>query len=235
MARKKSFAVIGANNFGMAVVRSLIEKKQNVVLFDQSEVKLNTQLGEFEEVDGIVLDSTSKGALEKAGITQFDGIVVSFGTSLEVSITTVLNLIDLDPNLNIIAKARDVRHKRILKAVGLDDGQVIIPDTISGKIISTRVLYDIDVDIQSAGEDFVSTKLVVREPELFGKTINEADLTANKDWSIISIVRKHKVILAENDSILQEGDKLFLFVRTSLVNELILKIQGNTEIEEIKK
>ncbi|AHI53523.1 potassium uptake protein KtrA [Spiroplasma sabaudiense Ar-1343] len=230
MARKKSFAVIGANNFGMAVTKTLEDKKQSVVVYDFDEHKLNAHLAGMATAEGIVLDATNKTSLEKAGIKQFDGVIVAFGSNMEVSIITVLNLLDLGIG-NIIAKANDLRHKRILLALGLDENQVIIPDIISGKMVATRSLFDIDIDVQSIDDDFISTTIIVSDPGVIDKSIQESHLTANNNWNIIQIKRGGKVILPDEKTILKKDDQVVLFARITAVNDLILKIKGDDEVE----
>ncbi|AXK50805.1 potassium channel family protein [Spiroplasma alleghenense] len=231
MARKKSFAVIGANNFGIAVAKTLEDKKQSVVVFDFDEHRLNSHLAAMPGVVGIVLDATNKTSMEKAGIKQFDGIIVAFGSNMEVSIITVLNLLDLGIE-NIMAKAKDLRHKRILLALGLDENQVIIPDIISGKMVATRSMFDIDIDVQSVDDDFISTTMIVSDPGVIDKSIQESRLTANKEWNIIQIKRNGKVILPDEKTILKKDDQIVLFAKITAINDLILKIQGDESLFE---
>ncbi|KAF5275449.1 hypothetical protein FQR65_LT16667 [Abscondita terminalis] len=210
MARKKSFAIIGANSFGLSIVKTLTDKRQMVTLFDYDEEKLNLHLGEFENLDQIILDSTNKVALEKNGISQYDGVIVCFGNNMEASIVTVLNLLDLNVE-NIIAKARDERHKRILKAIGLDEQQVMIPDVITGQMVAMKSLFDIDSEIQSADGEYISTKVTVLEPSILNQTIGDVDLSPNKDFNIMQI---------------RQNDILTIYAKSTVVNDLILKING---------
>jgi len=237
MAKKKTFAIIGASNFSHSVVETLVNKRQQVTVFDSDEDRLALFLSNFDSiVDGIILDSTNKSVLEKNGINKFDGIVVGFGANIEASLMTALNLIDLKCN-NIIARARDLKHKRILNAIGLNDNQIIIPDYISGKIIGTRLVFDIDVDIevQSVDDDFVSSSLYVTQPGVINHTLDELNLTNNKDFNIIQIKRHGKVILPDSNTILKEDDVVVIFARTSVINELVDRIQGSIPIKDETK
>jgi len=238
MPRKKSFAIIGASNFSYAVVETLVTKRQKVTVFDADADKLDLFLSNYDSiVDGVILDSTNKSVLEKNGINKFDGIVIGFGANIEASLMTALNLIDLGCRDNIIARARDLKHKRILNAIGLSDNQIIIPDYISGKIIGTRLVFDIDVDIdvQSVDDDFVSSSLTVKQPGVINHTLDELNLTNNKDFNIIQIKRNGKGILPDPNTVLKEGDIIVIFARTSILNDLVNKIQGSpSKDEELK-
>ncbi|ATZ18992.1 potassium uptake protein KtrA [Williamsoniiplasma somnilux] len=227
MAKKKSFAIIGASNFSLAVLNTLVEKRQQVTVFDTDADRLELYLSEYESVDSIILDSTNKSALKNNGINQYDGVIVGFGSNIEASMMTVLNLIDLGC-VNIIVKARDSKHKRVLTALGLKENQIIIPDAISGKIVGIRSVFDIDadIDVQSIDEDFMSTTINALNPEILDKTIQESGLTGTKDYNIIQIKRKGKILLPDAYTIIKEGDAIVIFARTTVINDLVFKIQG---------
>ncbi|AGR41824.1 potassium channel family protein [Spiroplasma diminutum] len=231
MARKKSFAIFGANYFGLSVAQTLDEKKQLIKIFDYDEERLNLHINQFESVEGIVLDATNKNALEKNGISQYDGVIVCFGGNMESSILTVLNLIDLGVE-NIIVKARDERHKRILLALGLEEDKVIIPDVITGKMVATKSLFDIESEVQSIDNEYVFTSITVYEEDIIDKSIFDAGLISNKDFNIIQIKRNGKTILPDEYTILKEGDILGVYAKNNVVNDLVLKIRGEQEIEE---
>ncbi|WP_339034348.1 TrkA family potassium uptake protein [Spiroplasma endosymbiont of Cantharis rufa] len=231
MARKKSFAIFGANYFGLSVAQTLDERKQLIKIFDYDEERLNLYINQFESVEGVVLDATNKNALEKNGISQYDGVIVCFGGNMESSILTVLNLIDLGVE-NIIVKARDERHKRILLALGLEEDKVIIPDVITGKMVATKSLFDIESEVQSIDNEYVFTSITVYEEEIIDKSIFDAGLVSNKDFNIIQIKRNGKTILPDEYTILKEGDILGVYAKNNVVNDLVLKIRGEQEIDE---
>jgi trk system potassium uptake protein TrkA len=234
MSKKKSFAIIGASNFSFSVVETLVSKRQQVTVFDLDKDRLDLFLSNYDTIaDGVILDSTNKSVLEKNGINKFDGIVIGFGANIEASLMTTLNLIDLKCN-NIIARARDLKHKRILNAIGLSDNQIIIPDHISGKIIGTRLVFDIaaDIEVQSVDDDFVSSSLYVTQPSVINHTLDELNLTNNKDFNIIQIKRNGKVILPDPNTVLKEDDIIVIFAKTSIINELVDRIQGMGSFKE---
>lgn len=232
MAKKKSFAIIGASNFSAGVLNTLVENRQQVTMFDIDESRLDLLLAEHDTVDGIILDSTNKVSLSKNGINQYDGVIVGFGSNIEASMITVLNLLDLKCN-KIIVKARDNRHKRILQALGISDNQIIIPDSIAGKIVGTRATFDIDADIevQSIDDEYISTSLVVKSDAVIGKTLKEAGLTTNKDFNIIQIKRKGRILIPDNYILLKEDDYIVLFAKPGVINDLAFKIQGEAPKE----
>ncbi|AHI52473.1 potassium channel family protein [Spiroplasma culicicola] len=229
MAKKKSFAIIGANHFGLSVAQTLDEKKQHIKIFDINEEKLNLYVSEFESVEAIVLDTTNKNALERNGISQFDCVIVCFGSSMEASILTVLNLIDLGVE-NITVNARDKHHKRILLALGIEEDKVIIPDVMTGKLVATKSLFDIEGDVQSTDGEYSFTSIQVLDENVIDKTISENGLSTNKDFNIVQIKRNGKVVIPDEYTTLKEEDILIVFAKNTMINDLVIKIRG--EIEE---
>lgn len=231
MAKRKSIAVIGVSNFSLSVIKTLVEKKQHVTVFDYDEDKLNLHLSEFDYgVDTTILDSTSKTALARNGIVAFDVIIVGIGANIESGLMTVLNLVDLGCD-NIIVKARDEKHKRILTALGLNENQVIIPDNIAGNIVAARAMFNIgfDVEVNSVDQDFISTSLILTNSDIFNKTIAESGLSSTKDFNIIQLRRKNKILIPDDYTELKEDDEIVVFAKTNIINELAEKIQGQAK------
>ncbi|AEM68962.1 potassium channel family protein [Mycoplasma putrefaciens] len=226
MAGKQNFAIIGISNFALSVIATLVEKRQSITVFDRDEKRLNLYLSEYSTVDAIVLDSTNKRALEKHGIQSYDGVIVGIGNN-EASLATILNLIDLECK-KIIVRAKDESQRRILLALGLAENQIIVPDRIAGQITAIRSVFniDFDVNVQSIDDEFVSSTLEVANPDIFDKTIQEIGLSSNKDFNIIQIRHKGKIILPDDYAELKEGDMILVFAKNTIINMLAKKIQG---------
>ncbi|WP_338983231.1 TrkA family potassium uptake protein [Spiroplasma endosymbiont of Othius punctulatus] len=223
--KKKTFAIIGANNLGISIARELDKKKQLVNLFDINEEKLNLYIDEFEFVQGIIADCTIKRTLEKNGVDQFDSVIVCIGSNINSSLTIVLNLIDLGIT-NFLVQTTDDKHKRMLLALGLKETQIIIPNEISGKLIATKSLFDIDVDVQSIDDEYIFVKLDLLEELNFDKTIQDNNLASNKEFTIVQIRRDGKIILPDEYTVLKEKDVLYIFSKNTIINDLVLKICG---------
>ncbi|PTD31626.1 potassium channel family protein [Mycoplasma leachii] len=232
MAKKQNFAIIGVSNFTLSVIETLVQKRQSVTVFDIDERRLNLYLSEFDTVEGIVIDTTNKVALAKKGIQSYDWVIVGIENELESSLVTVLNLLDLKCT-NITVKAKDDNYRRVLLALGLTENQIIVPNKIAGEITATRVIFNIDFDIEvhSIDDDFISSTLEVKNSDLFNKNIQQVGLSANKDFNIIQIRRKGKILLPDDYTELKEGDHIVVFARTTIINSLAEKIQGMIDEE----
>jgi trk system potassium uptake protein TrkA len=230
MARRKSFAVIGVNNIGIYTTKSLLEKNQSVTLYDNDSEKLNKIIDdELNGAEGVIIDSTNKQALENNGLTQFDGVIVCFENSLETSVVTTLNLIELEIE-NIIVIAKNERHKKILSAIGVAEQDIVVPGTLTGQVVATKSIFDIESEVQTSDGEFISTKITITEPSICDKTIEENNLNPSKDFNIVQIKRSGKTILPEPNVVLKEGDILMIYAKSNLINDLILKLSGDKEV-----
>jgi len=231
MLKKKSFAIFGANRLGVAIAQALDGKNQSVKVFDTNEEKLNLFVSEFETVDAIITDTTNKLALEKNGIAQFDYVIVCYGSNVQANILTVLNLIDLKVK-NIIVNARDHNHMRILRALGIEKNNIVIPDEVAGKLIITKSLFDIESQIQSTDGDYSFTNITVNSADIIGKTIKQVGLTSGKEFNIVQIQRNKKIISPNDKTELKKNDILRIFARNTSIKDLITKLQDNNEKNE---
>jgi trk system potassium uptake protein TrkA len=210
MARRKSFAVIGVNNIGIYTTKSLLEKNQSVTLYDNDSDKLNK-----------IIDDELNGA---EGV-----IIVCFENSLETSVVTTLNLIELEIE-NIIVIAKNERHKKILLAIGVTEQDIVVPGTLTGQVVATKSIFDIESEVQTSDGEFISTKITITEPSICDKTIEENNLNPSKDFNIVQIKRSGKTILPEPNVVLKEGDILMIYAKSNLINDLILKLSGDKDV-----
>ncbi|KAJ3616926.1 hypothetical protein Zmor_008942 [Zophobas morio] len=182
---------------------------------------------ELNGAEGIIIDSTNKQALENNGLNQFDGVIVCYENNLETSVVTTLNLLEMGAE-NIIAIAKNERHKKILLAIGVSELDIVVPGILTGQVVATKSIFDIESDVQTSDGEFISTKITITEESIFDKSIDECNLNQSKDFNIIQIKRNGKTILPEPDTILKENDILMVYVKSNLINDLVLKLSGDT-------
>ncbi|AGM25457.1 potassium channel family protein [Spiroplasma chrysopicola] len=222
MARKKSFAIIGINNFGQAIVDTLIQKKQHIMVFDIDQAKINNMVASYEQVDGVALDTTIKANLIEQGMEQYDTVIVTMATNIEASILTIISLQDIGV-VNIIAKAKDSRHTRILKALGITN--IVQPDVMAGHMTASKALFDVDIEIQTVDENYASVSIIVTEPSIEGQSLLDLRLINNKDYNIVHVKRKGRIILPADVDTLKLGDELLVISKINAINDLVIKLQ----------
>ena len=133
--RQRQFAVIGLGVFGTKLVKELSEQGASVIAIDKDISKIN-KIQDIASVS-IQLDSIDQEALEKSGIKEMDVVVVGIGRNMEASILTTKILKEIGVK-EIIARALNSLHAKILKAVGAD--RVIFPEEDTAQNLARSIL-----------------------------------------------------------------------------------------------
>lgn len=120
--------VIGLGRFGSALAYELAASGQDIMAVEKQRSIVQHYSGEFTSV--IQADSTDITALEQLGAAQFSTAVVGIGSSLENSVLTVANLVDLGVE-TIWAKAITHSHGTILTRIGATN--VVFPEQDAGE------------------------------------------------------------------------------------------------------
>lgn len=120
--------VIGLGRFGSALAAELVASGQDVMAVERDRNIVQHYADDFTTV--VQADATDLAALEQLGVEQFETAVVGIGNSIENSVLTVANLVDLGVT-NIWAKAITVSHGHILTRIGAN--HVIYPEQEAGE------------------------------------------------------------------------------------------------------
>lgn len=177
----KQFLIIGLGNFGMGVAQTLYEEGNNTTAVDKSRTRI--QLVSDTATQAIIGDATDKNILRQLGIENFDAAVVSTGIDQHASILITLYLRELKCR-EIIVKAEDNDHGRILLAVGAD--RVIFPEAEIAKKLAHSLSRPNLLDFIPLGEDYTVAELA--PPTHFhGKTIASLKLRQKYNVELIAI------------------------------------------------
>lgn len=120
--------VIGLGRFGSALAHELTVSGQELLVIEMDRTLVQHYADDFTSV--VQADATDISALQQLGADQFETAVVGIGTSIENSVLTVANLVDLGVT-NIWAKAITRSHGEILRRIGAN--QVIYPEQEAGE------------------------------------------------------------------------------------------------------
>lgn len=120
--------VVGLGRFGSALADELIESGQEVLAVELDRNIVQHYADRFTTV--VQANAADMSVLEQLGIEQFDTAVVGIGSSIENSVLTVANLVDLGVK-NIWAKAITRSHGEILLRIGAS--HVIYPEQEAGE------------------------------------------------------------------------------------------------------
>ena len=177
----KSYVVIGLGRFGQTLARQLCMLGAEVLAMDTSN-ELVQQVAEHV-THAVVGDAQDKEVLRALGVRDFDCAIVAIGTDLAASVLTVMNLQELEVP-NIICKAHDETHSRVLKKLGVD--KVVIPEQENAVRLARSLNSHNVLDYIELSEDYGILELPAPRSWV-GKTLKELDVRAKLGVNIIAV------------------------------------------------
>jgi trk system potassium uptake protein TrkA len=180
----KQFVVIGLGRFGSSIARALSEMNFEVLAIDKDEALVRSMENVVSQA--VVLDATDEKSLKELGVQEFDTAIVSMGETIEDSIMITLTLKELGVK-QVIVKAQNDLHSRILKKVGAD--RIIIPEREMAEKLAQSLASPKIFDFIEVSETYGIVEMVV--PKKFAnKTLTELQLRDKYGVSVIAIKRK---------------------------------------------
>lgn len=203
----KRFTVIGLGNFGFYAAKALYEDGNEVIAVDMDKNRVQAVGAHCTEA--IFMEATDKEKLKALGLETMDGVIVSTGTKISVSILICLHLHEMGVK-QILAKALDDDHAKILKKVGAT--KIIHPERDVALRISQSLSRPNIMDFIPLSEGF---DLVHIEPpaEFVGKTLKEINLRAKFNVYIIAIkelVPENFVLVPPPEFMIKDSDLLMM-------------------------
>ena len=205
--------IIGLGQFGMSLARTLSEKGAEVIAAD-SDKELVEEAASFLD-DAICLDATDETAMARLCPKERDVVICAI-VAREPSILTTAILKQMGCE-NIIARATDKIHERILKAVGAKN--VINPDAEYGKKFAYKILFQNIINDETS-ENIQLLEINV-QPFMEGKNLIELALP-NKYGIIVAAIKKgNKLTRPFPNEILDTKDKLLLVCTEDAIAKMI--------------
>lgn len=189
--KKKEIGVIGIGRFGFSLSQTLTELGHRVVGLDLDTDRVQRLSHDLTAVYSG--DATDKSVLEQLRFQDLDTVVVSIGKSMEPSILTVLNLLDLNVQ-QLIVKASSPQHAIVLQRLGVH--QVVQPEMEIARQTAHRINNPGLLDFLTLGGGTLLQTVTVKK--WAGKTLMELNLPS--DHGIMAVAEKNK------------GDRDFSFV-----------------------
>ena len=184
MAKNSSHSVpvlvVGLGRFGSATALQLIQQGREVLGVERDAALVQKMSGQLTHV--VEADATDIDALRQLGAAEFSSAVVGVGTSIESSVLTTANLVDLGID-RIWAKAISPAHGKILARIGAPN--VIFPEADAGRrtahLVSGRLLDYIEFD-----DDFAIVKMYPPR-ETQGFTLGESDIRSKYGVTVVGV------------------------------------------------
>ena len=198
------FGVIGLGRFGFALAKTLADAGKEVLVIDNSEVKIK-QIRHLTE-NAFVVGPLDKESLMDAGIQNCGTVIVCIGEQVDVSVLTTLNVIGMGVP-RVIAKAFSYEQGLILEKIG---AEVIYPENDMAIRLANRLISSSSLDYIELKGDIVISEFKLNS-KLRNQTVLQLDLRSKYKLNIIAI--EHDGTTTTDitpDYILRENDRMVL-------------------------
>ncbi len=219
----KRVGIIGAGRFGLSLAEALAETGIEVLLIDRNNALVQAAIKKVTWA--VQCDATSANALESAGISECDTVVVAIGSNVEASMLVTANCKELGIK-TVISKATSEIHGKILDKLGAD--HVVYPDRESAHRLARNITEHNAYDLLELSEGLSLAEIDVPEA-CVGKTLAEADLRKKSGVTVLCIRRPDPknnrkplqiIIPNPNNDAFEAEDKLIVFGTTSGIDTL---------------
>ncbi len=211
---KKQFVVIGLGLFGYSVVKTLAEANVDVLAIDMDEEKIEdiSQLA----THALALDATDEAVLKGLGLRNFDVAVICVG---DIQSSILITLICKEQGVkNVIAKAQDDLHAKVLSKIGAD--KIVFPERDTGIRVANNLLASNIIDFIEIFKNYGMLEMYVPKAWV-GKSLLQLNVRKNYDVSIIAIMRQDDINMnpAATD-ILEEKDVIIVLGSDDSMNKM---------------
>ncbi len=217
-AINKQIAVIGLGRFGTEMTRTLFENGCEVMAIDIAEER-TTAVADFS-THTVVADASDEATLKRLDIASFDAVVIAIGGNMQASIVCALVCKELNAK-NIMAKAQDNKHAKILQKIGVN--QIVIPEADSAIRMATTIINPSVFDILELEEGYDVAKIEVL-PSWINKSIKELEIRKKYSINVLTVIRQDNTFVnAIADTVLMENDKIIIGGLTDDIRKFIYK------------
>jgi len=216
--KERQALVIGLGQFGFSLARALAHRRVDVMAVDLREDRVRAASAFVAQA--ACFDATDADALAKAKPARRDLCVCAIGDeSRDASIVCTALLRQMGAP-QVIARANDDLHARILTLVGAH--KVVNPEREFGERFASYVLHDGIIDVMHLGSDLVISE--VRAPSAFiGRTLGELALPRRFGVTVIALRRGDQAAITTPDPKTQiaEHDVMVLVANERAVAAMI--------------
>ncbi len=212
----KQFVILGAGRFGTSVAIKLVDLGAEVLIVDNDPAVV--QYLADKVTYAVKADVTQEGALNALGLRNFDTAIVTIGGDIKSSTLVTLMLKEMGLK-NIIAKAQDRLHAKVLYKIGAD--RVVFPEKEMGIRIAKNLMASNVMDFIELSENYSIVEVSPLE-EWIGKSILEIDVRRSYGLNIVGIKKgKDMKINLMPDYVIERGD-------------IMVVIGNNQDLKEIE-
>ncbi len=212
--------MIGAGRFGSGIIKELHNKKQDVVVCDQDEKRLD-EIDQFA-THCIVGDFRDNDVLDQLNIDEFDGVFIAIGTDAYSAILITKKMKERKAK-RIIAKAINKEVGEILYSLGAD--RVIYPEEEAGTKIARQEVMTGVVEYLEITKNISAIEMEVPE-QLIGKTLSGLNFSRKTGLIVSLLIRNGEPIITHFAEIpFEKGDYIFIVGENYKIDKFKKKYQ----------
>lgn len=217
----RSFCIVGLGCFGTALTNALLEKKTQVMVISEDAEAVNAIADQV--TSAVIGDPTSEAVLRSAGVADYDCAVVCIDDNMSDSILATMILKELGVG-EVVARAMNERHKRILTRVGAD--MTVFPEEDMGDRLA-QVLFKKDVlEYFSFSDDYSIVEIHVPK-EWVGRSM--IDIHVRHRYGVTVVAVRHEGgrldVLPSPDAPFEEKDTITVVGTDDKIEKLTKRLQ----------
>jgi len=216
--KKKSFAVLGAGRFGRSLATALDDMGEEVIIIDKSEAVMDAVAKMDTAIQTVIGNYADENVLKAAGVRNVDTVIIAASSDLSTSILAAVTLKEMGIK-DIIAKASDKVHAKILEKLGVD--MVIMPEHDMGKRLASKITSSNFLEYIEVSDSFSIAEINCPR-KFFNKSIKDIDIRNKYGLNIIAIENNGDV------NISPKPDEKFKD------KDVLIVVGSNADIEKLK-
>lgn len=203
--QRKQYIVIGLGRFGRSVAVYLASMGHEVLAVDSHEAHVEQVMPLVTQA--VQADATDEEALLALGLASFDAAIICIGSNTRDSILVTVLCKEAGVS-QVIAKAEDELHAKILRKVGAD--RVVFPERDMGQRVARSLDAPGILDMMELAADYRIAEIL--PPKTWcGKTLGDIHVRRNYGLAIIGIRRGREFLASPGaEARLHEGDILLV-------------------------
>ena len=207
--------IMGAGRVGLHLATNLVSRGHDVTLIESDE---RLCANAAAELDALIIcgNGTDTKTMEEANVEDADVFVAATGNDEANLLSCILAK---QYNINkIIARLSNPDHEEAFRKVGIDD--VISPELTAAGYLEKIITRPKVADLIVIGKgDAEILDITIKNKKVIGKRVG--DISPTDDYIIVAVYKNGKITIPRDDTVLKEGDKISILVKTKYVKNIV--------------
>ncbi len=218
---KKSYAVIGLGQFGLAIVNELASLGADVIAIDRDEDSVRKAA--LQVPTAFVADATNEVALRELDVHHVTHAIVAYGDNVQASILTTVILSNMNIP-HIVVRIDDDYYVPIIKKLGATE--IIMPQRLAGLGLANRLDDEDFLDYYSLSDNFSVVKVTVGA-KFDSQSIIQIDPRNKFNVNLILLTKKKVTSIPRAADRIEPGDIVFVVGKRRELREFGDFLQGD--------